>query len=113
MSLIWRLIKLLAMTVTAIVFVAIAVSNRQNATLILDPFRPENPVLQITAPFFVYLFGALLLGMVLGGIASWLSQGKWRKTARQRTREAYQWKQEADRLTQERDGAVEQRLPAA
>ncbi|MEO0619161.1 MAG: LapA family protein [Pseudomonadota bacterium] len=113
MSLIRRLVKLLAMLATAIVVVTIAVANRQDATLVLDPFKPENPVVSVSAPFFLFLLGAMVIGMILGGVASWFSQGKWRKTARQRTREAYKWKQEADRLTQERDASVRPALPAA
>ena len=112
MGLIWRLAKLVIMAISAVFFVTLAVANRHDVTLVLDPFKPENPVLSVTAPFFIYLFGALFVGMILGGFASWLSQGKWRKTARLRTREAYQWKQEADRLTGERDSTVRPGLPA-
>lgn len=113
MNLIWRLAKLVIMAIAAVFFVTLAVANRHDVTLVLDPFKPEAPVLSLTAPFFVYMFGALFFGLILGGMASWLSQGKWRKTARQRTREAYQWKQEADRLTTERDVTVRPGLPAA
>lgn len=113
MGLIWRLAKLVIMAVSAIFFVTLAVANRHDVTLVLDPFKPEAPVFSISAPFFLYMFAALFLGMILGGMASWFSQGKWRKTARQRTREAYKWKQEADRLTNERDVAPQQSLPAA
>ena len=113
MGLIWRIAKLVLMAVAAIVFVTIAVTNRQDVQLSLDPFGSANPAIgPITLPFFAYLFGALFLGIVLGGMASWFSQGKWRKTARQRTREAYKWKQEADRLTTERDVSVRPGLPA-
>ena len=113
MGLIWRLAKLVIMAVSAIFFVTLAVANRHDVTLVLDPFKPENPVFAISAPFFVYLFAALFFGMILGGMASWLSQGKWRRTARQRTREAYKWKQEADRLTGERDLPMRPGLPAS
>ncbi|MEO1609236.1 MAG: LapA family protein [Pseudomonadota bacterium] len=54
-------------------------------------------------PLFVFIFVMLALGAFLGGVASWLSQGKWRKMARQRTQEAMRWKAEAERLTKERD----------
>jgi len=113
MGLIWRLAKLVIMAVSAIFFVTLAVANRHDVTMVLDPFKPETPVFALTAPFFIYLFGALFLGMILGGVVSWFSQGKWRKTARQRTREAYKWKQEADRLTQERDVVARPGLPAS
>ncbi|MGI9388158.1 MAG: hypothetical protein ACR2OX_12080 [Methyloligellaceae bacterium] len=113
MGLIWRIGKLVLMAIAAILFVTLSVANRHDVTLVLDPFKPENPVFSLTLPFFAYLFAALFFGIVLGGMASWFSQGKWRKTARQRTREAYKWKQEADRLTQERDVNTRPGLPAA
>ncbi len=112
MSLIWRLGKLVVMAAAAILFVTLAVANRHDVTLVLDPFKPESPVFSLTGPFFLYLFSTLFFGIVLGGVASWLSQGKWRKTARQRTREAYKWKQEADRLNQDSEIAARPGLPA-
>lgn len=113
MGLMWRLVKLLIMAVSAIFFVMVAVANRHDVQLVLDPFNREAPAFSLTLPFFAFLFAAMFLGMVLGGVASWFSQGKWRKTARLRTREAYKWKQEADRLTQERDVTVRPGLPAS
>jgi len=113
MSLIWRLGKLVFMAISAIFFVTLAVANRHDVTLVLDPVKPESPVFSLTGPFFVFLFGALFAGIILGGTASWLTQGKWRKTARQRTREAYKWKQEADRMTRDRELAPRPGLPSA
>ena len=40
----------------------------------LDPFRPETPALSLALPFYAYLFVALLIGVLLGGTAMWLSQ---------------------------------------
>ena len=86
-----------------VVFVTLAVANRQEVALVLDPFRPSNPALSIPGPMYAFLFGALFIGLLLGGIASWIGQGKWRALARERTREAYRWKSEADRLLREQD----------
>ena len=85
----------------------LAVANRHPVKLILDPFNPENPVLSIeTIPFYAYLFAMLILGVILGGFATWLGQGKWRHAADHRTREAIRWRAEAERLTREREAAV-------
>ena len=51
----------------------------------------------------LYLFGALLVGVVIGGMAMWITQGRWRRIARRRGAEAVRWQAEADRLTRERD----------
>lgn len=91
----------------AILLVTVAVANRDPVRLVLDPFRPEAPVLSLSLPFYVYLLVALTLGVVLGGVATWMTQGRWRRTARLRTQDAMRWQAEADRLTRERDTNVE------
>lgn len=102
-----RAIGLLVGFLCAILLVTLAVSNRHAVRLVLDPFRPENPAISIDAlPFYAYIFGALILGVVLGGVSTWVSQSKWRRTARARTQEAVRWKAEAERLGRERDASV-------
>ena len=39
------------------------------------PFRPDEPVLFLVLPFYAYLFGMLLLGIVIGGLATWMTPG--------------------------------------
>ncbi len=94
---------LLVVIPSGTLFVVLALANRHDVRLGLDPFRPTEPVRFLDAPLFVYLFGALFLGLLLGGVASWIAQGKWRQLARARTREAYRWKSEADRLLREQE----------
>lgn len=101
-----RILLLLTAFPVAIFLVTLAVANRHTVRLVLDPFRPEAPVISAELPFYAYLFGALLLGVIAGGSAVWLSQGHWRQTARARTQEARRWHAEADRLTRERDADV-------
>ena len=91
----------------AILLVTLAVANRHGVRLVLDPFRPADPVISLVLPFYVYLIGALLVGVVLGGIATWMTQARWRRNARQRAAEAYRWQAEAERLSRERDRNLE------
>ena len=79
-----RLVTAVVLAPLAIILIALAVANRAPAALTLDPFNPGNPALTYSAPFFVYLFGALALGVALGGAACWLTQGRYRRIARQR-----------------------------
>jgi hypothetical protein len=74
---------------------------------VLDPFRPGDPALSLVLPLYAYLFGMLLLGVVIGGIATWTTQARWRRNARQRAAEAQRWQAEARRLAHERDRNVE------
>lgn len=85
------------------VLVAIAISNRHPVQLILDPFRPETPALSVQLPFYAYLLGALVVGVILGGMATWVGQSRWRRTARTQVQRAQRFQAEADRLSRERD----------
>lgn len=88
------------------VLVAIAISNRHPVQLILDPFRPETPALSVQLPFYAYLLGALVAGVILGGVATWMGQSRWRRTARTQGQRAQRFQAEADRLARERDAKI-------
>lgn len=107
-----RIFWLLTAFPAAALLITLAVANRHSVRLVLDPFRPDAPVLSIVLPFYGFLFGTLLIGVLLGGTATWLSQGRWRRTARQRSGEAKRWQGEADRLMRERDAEVSARAKA-
>lgn len=97
----WRkLILALVVVPLGVVLIALAVVNREPQVLILDPFGGE-PAFALEAPFFLFLLGAFALGLIVGGIASWLNQGKWRRTAREEARQARDWRRQADRLEKE------------
>lgn len=98
-----RIVTLLVAFPLGIVLVAIAVSNRQTVQLVLDPFRPEAPALAINLPLYLFLLAAMILGVMLGGFATWFGQSRWRRTARTQGQRAARWQAEADRLVRERD----------
>ena len=98
----WRkLIVALVVVPLGVGLVALAVVNRKPALLILDPLGGTEPGLSLEAPLFLFLLGAFALGLVVGGIATWLGQGKWRRQAREETRQARDWRRQADRLEKE------------
>jgi len=80
----------------AVILIILSVANRYPATLSLDPFNTENPAFAVTLPFFVYIFAALMVGLILGSMATWWRQGKHRKLAREEHREAVKWQGEAE-----------------
>lgn len=102
-----RIIWLAVAFPAAIVLVTLAVANRHSVRLVLDPFRPADPVLSLMLPFYVYLFGVLLIGVAIGGFAAWMAQARWRRAARRRDAEAQRWQAEAGRLSRERDKEIE------
>ncbi len=83
------------------VFVAFAVANRHSVRLNLDPFAPGDPFLAVDAPLYVFLILALTGGMLLGGLATWLGQGKWRRRARRNAREATRLRSQSERLNEQ------------
>jgi uncharacterized integral membrane protein len=65
-----------------VILVAFAVANRQSVTISFDPLSSAHPAYAITWPLFLIVFAVLILGVVIGGFATWLGQGVWRRTAR-------------------------------
>ena len=83
-----RFLFFLVLLPLAAVIVILSVANRQDVTVSLDPFHGGAPALSFAAPLFVLLFGALVLGLVIGGVATWVRQGRWRRAARRAEMEA-------------------------
>ena len=92
-----RLISLVILIPLAIVIVVLSVANRHAVTLALNPFNPADPVLSVTLPFFVFLFLALIFGLLIGAFVTWLNQGAWRRQARNEAHAARKWREEADK----------------
>jgi uncharacterized integral membrane protein len=101
-----RFVWILVAFPVAVLLLTLAVANRHGVRLVLDPFRSDEPVLFLVLPFYAYLFGVLLIGIVIGGLATWVAQARWRRTARRRAAEARRWQAEADRLSRERQVQV-------
>jgi uncharacterized integral membrane protein len=92
------LLKALILLPAILLVVGLAVANRQPATLSLDPFALDVFPMQLAAPLYVLLLAAVALGVMLGGFAAWLAQGKHRRAARERRLEAHRLRGEVDRL---------------
>lgn len=103
-----RIVRFVVVLPIVVVLAALGVANDQPTRLVLDPFRPDDPVLWV-GPYalYWYLFGALIAGVVIGGMATWLTQAHWRRSARRGDEEARRWRREADRLQRERERDME------
>ena len=82
-----RIVAVIILVPLAIIIVAFAVANRQDVVISFDPFDPAQPVYSKTTWLFVPIFAALMIGVIIGCLASWLRQGKWRGAARRFERE--------------------------
>jgi uncharacterized integral membrane protein len=86
-TLIRKIIAAVILVPLAVIIIAFAVANRQIVTVSLDPFSAEHPAASLTLPLFALVIVLLIIGVLIGGIAAWLRQSKWRRTARRLERE--------------------------
>jgi uncharacterized integral membrane protein len=77
-----KIVSALVLILLALVLISFAVANRQIVTVSLDPFDQANPALVFSQPLYLLVFIVLIVGVVLGGCAAWLRQGRWRARAR-------------------------------
>jgi len=97
-----RFIKNIILLAIAVVLVPLSVANRHTVSLSLNPFDPQDPRLTIVdIPLFWVIFASLGVGIIIGGLGSWAKQGRWRKEARVKRREADKWHKEADQLREQ------------
>ena len=93
-----RFLKSLVLLPIAALVILLAVANRAPVRLSFDPFNVDAPVFSVDLPLYAILFGAVALGIIVGGIFTWLGQGKTRAQARYHRREAVRYEREAMRL---------------
>jgi uncharacterized integral membrane protein len=77
-----KLVTLVVLIPLAVIIVMFAVANRAPTAVSFDPFNPVQPALMLQMPMFVLAFALVGLGVLIGGIAAWLRQHRWRLRAR-------------------------------
>ena len=90
-----RLFWIILLIPAAIILIALSVANRAPVTLTVDPFTANNSLLSFSAPLFVFLFGALFIGLLLGSLVTWAAQGRNRRAARSASAEVASLQKEA------------------
>jgi len=81
----------------ALLFAFFALANRQEIQLGIDPISPESPFFgPFPVPLFIVIYGALLLGIILGGIGAYMGQHKKRAELRALRKEHNKLKQQLD-----------------
>jgi uncharacterized integral membrane protein len=80
-----KIVAIVILLPLAIVMIAFAVANRHSVTVSLDPFGGSDSGLSL--PLFVLIILLLIMGVLIGGLAAWLRQGKWRSAARRAERQ--------------------------
>src|SRR5215475_2271688 len=89
-----RIVTALILLPLAIVVISIAVANRQSVVVSFDPFDQAHPAFTRALPLYLLMLMLLIGGVVVGGSAAWLRQGKWRRAARHAEAQARLWRRE-------------------
>jgi len=96
-----KIVTALLLVPIAIVVVAFAVANRHSVVVSFDPFDPERPAFAFAVPLFELLLAGVIGGVVIGGVAAWLRQSKWRRAARLAQARARELGVELDQMKQQ------------
>ncbi len=95
-----RLVSWFILVPLSLLLVVFALANRQVVTVNFDPFSLPSPLLgSAQVPLFIIIYGALIFGIVLGGIAAWFAQRGQRRQKRL-------WRRQARTLEKERSDDV-------
>src|ERR1700730_6182780 len=100
-----RFVKVLFLVLLALPAIALLVANRHDVIICLDPFAGPTPEgTQITVQLFVFIGVAIMVGVIFGGVMTYLEQGKYRRAARRARREVVSLRAEVARLSLPRPG---------
>jgi len=103
-----RIVGWLVLVPLCAVLIAFALANRHFVVVNFNPFTPieASAAPGYGVPLFLVLYVVLLIGVLLGGVATWFAQGRQRQRARH-------WRREANALNSELEALRKaQGLPA-
>jgi uncharacterized integral membrane protein len=92
-----RAVKLILLIPVVVLLVALSVANRAPVVFSLDPFGGDDPALSFEIPLYWLLFAAAAIGLLVGGVATWIGQSKWRRAARHDHAEIERLRREGER----------------
>jgi uncharacterized integral membrane protein len=93
-----RFLTLFVLVPIAIVVIVLSVANRGTVTFSLDPIGAGTTGWAANGPLYVFLFAALAVGVIIGGVAAWVRQGRWRAMARAERANAERLRREVEQL---------------
>src|SRR5919198_5089078 len=93
-----KIVTVLILLPLAVIVIALAVANRQSVVISFDPFDQAHPAFAPTLPLYQLMLLLVIAGVVIGGIAAWLRQAKWRRTARLADAQLREARAEIERL---------------
>jgi uncharacterized integral membrane protein len=94
----------------AAVLIVLALANRDAVTLSIDPFTPATSIYSIQLPLFLVILLSVAIGLIIGSVADWFQQGRYRREARHGRAELRRLEEEAE--LRRRETAATSNLPA-
>jgi uncharacterized integral membrane protein len=77
-----NIVRVLILVPLALLIAMFAVANRAPVLIGFDPFGAQPPMFAFVSPLYLALMAALIVGVVVGGVAAWMSQSPKRRRAR-------------------------------
>ncbi len=105
-----RLISILIGVPIFVILAVLALANRQRVVVSFDPITPDTPLYSLEVPLWAVFFFGIFLGLLAGGVATWLKQGRYRVRARHAERELTRLKDMKDTLEKELQRMQEDRI---
>jgi uncharacterized integral membrane protein len=106
-----KLFFLFVLVPLALAIVALAVANRGSVTVSFDPFSTSNPAYAVMLPLYGVALLVLIAGVVVGGVAAWLKQRKWRRAVRRLEAENRALRAELESTRRRPDFGARTKLP--
>jgi uncharacterized membrane protein len=74
-----KFLNAIVMLLAGVVLGLLAMANRHPVTVSFDPFDATDADFTVTVPVWLLGFTILIAGVLLGGFAAWLKQGRHRR----------------------------------
>ncbi|NVN88426.1 MAG: DUF1049 domain-containing protein [Rhodopseudomonas sp.] len=84
----YKFFMALVLVPLGLILIVFAVANRHLVTVAFDPLNVGDTSGSVTLPLFALVIAVAIVGVLAGGIATWIRQRHWRRAARRHQADA-------------------------